>query len=138
MLNDFGWRRRLGDFKKAFELLEDTVRLAEARPLSELERLGLVHAFECAHDKAWMVVRDWLEYQANIKVEGPLDTTREAVSRGLVSDGVWIDMVEARERALVAFDRRASDELAKAIMGRYAGALADFRVDMGKRAATFG
>lgn len=53
---DIRWRQRLGSFDKALGQLADAVELSRQRELSDLERQGLIKAFEFTHELAWNVM----------------------------------------------------------------------------------
>ncbi|KGP64000.1 hypothetical protein EP47_03490 [Legionella norrlandica] len=52
---DIRWQQRLSNYARALQQLSSTVNLAQARPLSELEKQGLIQAFEFTHELAWKV-----------------------------------------------------------------------------------
>ncbi len=54
------------------------MELGRQRPLSELERQGLIKVFEFTHELAWNVMKDYFEYQGTGSIMGSRDATREA------------------------------------------------------------
>ena len=95
--NDVRWRQRFDNFRRALRQLTDAVTLLRSRPLSELERQGLIQAFEFTHELAWNVLKDYLEYEGIVGLVGSRSTVREAFKRGLIDDGeVWMDMIDKR------------------------------------------
>ena len=50
---DIRWLQRLHSFRKAFAQLASAVSLSQQRALSDLERQGLIQAFEFTHELAW-------------------------------------------------------------------------------------
>ena len=50
---DVRWVQRLRNFEKALAQLTRATALAGERELSDLERQGLVQAFEFTHELAW-------------------------------------------------------------------------------------
>ena len=56
---DIRWQQRFSNFRRAFASLAAAVGLARARPLSDLEKQGLIQAFEFTHELAWNVMRDY-------------------------------------------------------------------------------
>ncbi len=78
---DIRWKRRLQSFDKAFGQLSAAVQLAQQRPLSELERQGLIQAFEFTHELAWNTLKDFLEADGIIGLGGsPAAEARVAAS----------------------------------------------------------
>jgi hypothetical protein len=66
---DVRWKQRLANYRRALQRLDEAVLLMRQRGLSELERQGLIQAFEFTHELAWNVMKDWFEYQGNSVAE---------------------------------------------------------------------
>ena len=56
---DIRWQQRLNNYSKALQQLSFAVDLSKTRPLSELEKQGLIQSFEFTHELAWNVMRDY-------------------------------------------------------------------------------
>ena len=50
METDIRWKQRFGNFCRAFGNFSAAVELARSRPLSELEKQGLIQSFEFTQD----------------------------------------------------------------------------------------
>lgn len=59
------WVQRFKHFQDAFRQLDHAVDLSKERPLSNLEKQGLIQAFEFTHELAWKVLKDYLFYQGD-------------------------------------------------------------------------
>lgn len=59
MTLDIRWHQRLENYIKALHQLALGVQLAEQRPLSDLEKQGLIQGFEFTHELAWNVMKDY-------------------------------------------------------------------------------
>ncbi len=117
---DIRWKQRLANFKKAFARLDDAVLLSRQRSLSDLERQGLIQAFEFTHELAWNIMKDWFEYQGNTDISGSRDATREAFRMGLIQDGeTWMEMIGSRNQSSHTYNIETAAEIAKAIDDRY-------------------
>jgi Nucleotidyltransferase substrate binding protein like. len=57
---DVRWIQRYNHFVRAFTQLEQAVALSHSRSLSELEKQGLIHAFEYTHELAWNTLKIFL------------------------------------------------------------------------------
>ena len=57
-IQELRWVLRLNNYEKALESLAAAVALSKIRPLSELEKQGLIQAFEFTHELAWNVMKD--------------------------------------------------------------------------------
>lgn len=100
----------------------------DRRPLSELERQGLIKAFEYNYELAWNVVKDFYEYQGVAGIMGSRDAFRQAFKRGLVSDGkVWMDMVEDRIKTIHTYHEEVAGEVLQHIIDHYFSALVGLR-----------
>ena len=64
MSQDIRWQQRLANYAKALDSLTAAAELAAHRPLSDLEKQGLIHAFEFTHELAWNVMRDYSPIKA--------------------------------------------------------------------------
>ena len=120
MDTDIRWKQRLANFRKAFGRLDDAVLLSRQRDLSDLERQGLIQAFEFTHELAWNLMKDWFDYQGSFQISGSRDATREAFRMGLIQDGeVWMEMIRSRNQASHTYNLETAAEIARAIDERY-------------------
>jgi len=63
---DIRWQQRLQNYRKALSQLALAVTLSQQRPLSNLEKQGLIQGFEFTHELAWNVLKDYFVYQGNL------------------------------------------------------------------------
>jgi nucleotidyltransferase substrate binding protein (TIGR01987 family) len=119
-MSDIRWIQRFDTFTRALAQLEDAVTLATVRPLSELERQGLIQGFEFTHELAWKTLKDFLEEQGNGPLYGSKDTTREAFRLGLIQDGDrWMKMITSRNRSSHTYDSATAAAIAQEITENY-------------------
>jgi len=131
---DIRWKQRLANYGKALENLVRAVQLAGTRPLSELERQGLIQSFEFTHELAWNVMKDWFEYQGNQEISGSRDASREAFARGLVKDGeAWMEMIKSRNQSSHTYNLETALEIASLIVNRYTAEFIAFKTEMERR-----
>lgn len=117
---DIRWQQRFSNFRRAFASLAAAVGLARARPLSDLEKQGLIQAFEFTHELAWNVMRDYFAYQGNTAITGSRDAVREAFSKGLLDDGEgWMEMLQSRNLTSHTYNQLVADEIAERILDAY-------------------
>lgn len=115
------WHQRLSNYEKAFARLAAAVTLARQRTLSELEKQGLIQAFEFTHELAWKVMKDYFAWQGTVDITGSRDATREAFSQGLVSDGEgWMEMIRSRNQTSHTYNEEVANEIAARITDQYA------------------
>lgn len=60
---DIRWQQRLANYDRALGRLTAAVELSHQRPLTDLEKQGLIQAFEFTHELAWNVMKDYLDWQ---------------------------------------------------------------------------
>lgn len=117
---DVRWRQRLDSFRKAFQRLADAVALNDVRALTELEKQGLIQAFEFTHELAWNVLKNYLEDQGIQGIIGSKGATREAFKNGLIADGqTWMDMITSRNQTSHTYNQETADAIAGAVRTRY-------------------
>ena len=84
---DIRWLQRLSNYEKAYRQLDEAVALSQTRALSELEKQGVIQAFEYTYELAWNVIRDYFRWQGSSGITGSRDAIREAFANGLVDEG---------------------------------------------------
>lgn len=118
---DIRWEQRLANFTRALASLSAGVELARVRQLSDLEKQGLIQAFEFTHELAWNVMKDYFAYQGNPGITGSRDAVREAFNKGLIGDGDgWMNMIRSRNQTSHTYNQAVADEIADAIVQIYA------------------
>src|SRR6266567_2071557 len=117
---DIRWWQRFSHYQKALLQLSKAVELSRQRPLSELEKQGLIKAFEFTHELAWNVLKDYFEYQGNTSITGSRDATREAFQRNLITDGEeWMEMIQSRNKTSHTYNQDVADEIAGKVTALY-------------------
>lgn len=120
MTHDIRWKQRFDNYQRALHQLTLAMELMGQRPLSDLERQGLIQGFEITHELAWNVLKDYLEMEGIKGLVGSRSTAREAFRRGLVGDGeAWMDMIEKRNLTSHTYNQDVAKLVASAIRDRY-------------------
>ena len=120
MSMDVRWKQRFDNYRRALRQLTVAVELSRARSLSELERQGVIQAFEFTHELAWNVLKDYLEFEGIQGLVGSRSTVREAYKRGLIRDGeVWMDMIDKRNLSSHTYNETVALAIVEAVVGRY-------------------
>ena len=120
MSPDIRWKQRLDNYGKAFHELKEGLEIAETRPLTKLEKQGIIQGFEYTHELAWNMLKDYLEFQGHVGLIGSRDTTREAFKRALINDGeIWMEMLKSRNLTSHAYDRNTAEMIYNAISTRF-------------------
>ena len=114
------WQQRFTNYQRALNNLTGAVQLSAERPLTDLERQGLIQAFEFTHELAWKTLKDFLQARAVSGLYGSKDTTREAFSQGLIADGeLWMEMIRHRNLSTHTYDEATVNEIVSAASLRY-------------------
>lgn len=128
---DIRWIQRLSNYRRAFSQLSAARAIAQTRPLTDLEKQGLIQAFEFTHELAWCVMKDYFDYQGATNITGSRDATRQAFSVGLVEDGEgWMEMIKSRHQTSHTYNRATADDIAHNILDRYFDLFQRFLVKM--------
>ena len=114
------WVQRLENYTQAFAQLNLAVALSKQRSLSDLEKQGLIQAFEFTHELAWNVIKDYFTYQGNPNITGSRDAVREAFNRGLIDDGEgWIEMIKSRNQTSHTYNLSIANDIVDKIINHY-------------------
>ncbi len=131
---DIRWQQRFDNFNRALEQLTQAVELSRQRPLSDLEKQGVIQGFEIAHELAWNVLKDFLAYEGITGIVGSRGAVREAFRRELLIDGeLWMDMIEKRNLSSHTYNKALAEELVNAIVGGYHAAFLVLQQEMQSR-----
>jgi len=116
---DIRWQQRFNNYTKAVSQLQ---KFIEKGDLNELEKQGLIQAFEYTFELSWNVIRDYYEFQGSEGIQGSRDAFRMAYTRRLISDGEqWQNMVESRIKSSHTYNEETAVEIAEAIVHTYFG-----------------
>lgn len=117
---DVRWKQRLNNFLPAFNQLKAGVELSEIRELTDLEKQGLIQAFEFTHELAWNVLKDYFDYQGGSLITGSRDATREAFNKGLIQDGdQWMEMIKSRNQTSHTYNKNIANQIVDKIQKNY-------------------
>lgn len=132
---DIRWVQRLANYERARLRLTSAVELAATRELSDLEKQGLIQAFEFVFELAWNVMKDYFLYQGNPAITGSRDAIRTAFKNGLIADGEgWMEMIKSRNQSAHTYNESVANEITEKILQSYHKLFAQFATDMQARA----
>lgn len=126
---DVRWIQRFDNFKRAFSRLSDASKLAKTRELSDLERQGLIQAFEFTHELAWNTLKDFLTARGvSDKIYGSRDATRAGFAADLIEDGeTWMAMIQHRNESSHTYNDDVATKIMAAIQMHYVPAFDAFQ-----------
>ncbi len=131
MEQDIRWKQRLQNYIQAFTQLQKATQSANIKPLSDLEKQGLIQAFEFTHELAWNVMKDYLVYQGITQITGSRDATREAFRQGLIEKGEnWLEMIQSRNLTTHTYHESILNEMTEKIRTLYTPLLEEFLIKM--------
>ena len=120
---DIRWHQRFNNYKKALGQLNNAVHYSQTSILNDLEKQGLIQAFEFTHELAWNVIKDFFYHQGNAEIRGSRDAVREAYKTGLIEDGeAWMEMIISRNKTSHTYDESTADEIVRNIIDTYTNA----------------
>lgn len=128
---DIRWVQRFSNYQKALNQLKEAVDLMTTRDLSNLEKQGMIQAFEYTHELAWKTLNDFLNSRGNTEIYGSKDATREAFQLGLIEDGeLWMKMIQSRNLTSHVYDESTATEMIQLISKSYFEAFDKLRIKM--------
>lgn len=118
---DIRWIQRLSNYSKA---LAQLTKFIEKGELNELEKQGLIQAFEYTFELAWNTIKDYFEAQGETGIMGSRDAVRLAFRRGLIEDGeTWMDMITSRSLTSHTYNEDTAEMIAGKTQSLYFGEL---------------
>ena len=112
---DTRWLQRFDNFKRAFARLSEASELADQRDLSDLERQGLIQAFEFTHELAWNTLKDFL-------------AARAAFAAELIENGeAWMEMIKHRNESSHTYNDDVAGKIMEAVLSLYVPAFEAFQ-----------
>lgn len=116
-IHDIRWEQRFSNYGKALAQLQKFIDKGE---LSELEKQGLVKAFEYTYELAWNTLKDFLTHSGQTDIYGSRDTIRKAFELGLIEDGEnWMDMLKSRNKTSHTYNAETAEEICRAVTDVY-------------------
>lgn len=114
------WIQRFNHFQQALVQLREAVELAEVRSLTNIEKQGLIKAFEFTHELAWNTLKDFFKDQGVQNLYGSKSATREAFQSGIIENGqVWMDMIKSRNLTSHTYNESTANKVISTIRNSY-------------------
>jgi len=107
--HDIHWMQRFNNYSKT---LDQLTKFIEKGDLNELEKQGMIQAFECTYELAWNMVKDYFEAQGETTIFGSRDAFRLAFKRGLIENGeAWMAMITSRTLTSHTYNEEIAEEI---------------------------
>ncbi len=115
---DIRWEQRFSNYQKALRQLRKFID--KHNELSDLEKQGLVKAFEYTYELAWTTLKDFLEFSGQRDIYGSRDATRKAFELGLIDDGEsWMDMLQSRNLTSHTYNEEVAEAICRSVVDMY-------------------
>lgn len=125
---DIRWEQRFSNYRKAISQLQ---KFIAKEKLSELEKQGLIQAFEYTYELAWNVMKDFLEFKGQTDLYGSRDAISKAFQLNLIQDGEgWMDMYKSRIKSTHTYNEETAEEIANEIISKYFKLFKEFEIKM--------
>ena len=114
---DIRWIQRFSNFTKAFQQLS---KFIERSDLNELEKQGLIKAFEYTYELAWKTLQDLLKDKGYKDIVGPKPVIEQSFQDGYITDGeAWLRMHNSRNLTSHTYNEETAEEIVDKIMVEY-------------------
>lgn len=128
---DIRWQQRFSNYQNALRQLNKGLAVAKTRKLNDLEKQGMVQAFEFTHELAWKVMMDFMKDRGNNEIFGSKDATRAAFKLGLITDGAqWMEMIDSRNLSSHTYDESTAEAIVSKITNHYGLLFVQFETKM--------
>ena len=118
-MEEIRWLYRLENFKKAFKTLEDDVNLANSKTLSDIEKRGLIQAFEYTYELVWNTIKDFYFYNGITDIQGSRDAFKMAYNKGLISSDTLIKTIKSRQLTTHTYNEQVIENIFEDVVGEY-------------------
>jgi len=120
---DVRWVQSLSNFQKAFDALDQAIKLAMEKELSDIEKEGLIQRFEYNWELAWKTVQAFYKYLGGSEIQGSRDAFLIAYNRGLIKDEdhakALMESIKSRNDTVHSYNKKTADEIFCAIRDKY-------------------
>jgi len=120
MKEDVRWLQRLENFEKAINQLKAAVVQYNEKGLNELEKQGMIQAFEYTFELAWNLIRDYFLYQGIHDIQGSRDAVKMAFKFGIIENGgIWMEIIKTRNLTAHTYNQMIADSIVSQIVKSY-------------------
>ena len=101
------WQYRFDNYSRAFSLLREAVELQQKRPLSDLEKEGVIQRFEYTWELAWKTIKDYLENEGIVleKITPKAVIVAALEARIIIRKEDWMKALDDRNRTSHVYSR---------------------------------
>lgn len=101
------WQYRFDNYSRAFSLLREAIELQQKRPLSDLEKEGVIQRFEYTWELAWKTIKDYLENEGIVleKITPKAVIVAALEARIIIRKEDWMRALDDRNRMSHVYSR---------------------------------
>lgn len=101
------WQYRFDNYGRAFSLLREAFELQRERPLSDLEKEGVIQRFEYTWELAWKTIKDYLENEGVVleKITPKTVIVAALEARIIIRKEDWMRALDDRNRMSHVYSR---------------------------------
>lgn len=112
--------QRLLSLKKSLKSLKEAHSFYLKEPNKHIHIMALVKSFEFSFELSWRVLKYFLEYKEAAKFQFARDIIKQAFHKAVIEEGgIWINMLEDRNRLSHIYDEKMTLEIIKKISTEY-------------------
>lgn len=127
---DIRWLQRFSNYIKAFDQLE---KFNERDDLNEMEKQGLIKAFEYTYELSWKTLQDLLKERGYTDVIGPKPVIEQSFSDGYITDGeAWMRMHTSRNLTSHSYNEETALEIIEKIRSDYISLFRSLKSKLGE------
>ena len=114
---------RFARFQSALKRLSEAILQYEDATdktdiIKSMMRDSIIKRFEFTFELAWKVMKDYAEYNGyDDMANSPRNAVRLALQMGIISDTVWMSMLESRNTTAHVYDEEVADTIIDALLG---------------------
>lgn len=128
---DVRWKQRLDNYRNAYKKLAIAAEKVSCMlnfdaDMKELANEGLFQRFECTHELARNVMKDYETYQGYNNIRGSRDAIKKALAIGLIDNPLWLETIIDRNRTSHNYDENAANEIQHVVVEKYLPLFASF------------
>ena len=118
---DIRWIQRFSNYRKALARLVEAVNLHHDRELNDLEKQGMIKAFEFTFELAWNTLQDFIRDRIDPAISGgPNVIISRALAEEIISDEEnWKAMHQFRKNSAHTYNAETADEIIEEIVSVY-------------------
>ncbi len=126
------WQYRFDNYSRAFILLREGIEAIDQRPLSQLEKEGIIQRFEYTWELAWKTLKDFMEEQGvTLPSFTPAAVIKAAFAAKVITRGDdWMAALDARNKMSHSYNFKAFELVIADIQKRFLSLFDDLHSEL--------